>query len=81
MTWRKAAVLGPVASPATIVASVISGHLVLTGDTTISADLAPGSLLLLLATVWMLATLLGAGLARSFLLLLVEGAPLLHRVQ
>ena len=71
------------ASPTTIVVGVISGHLALAGAAAISYELAPGSpLLLLLATAWTPATLLGAERTGSFLLLLlVEGASLLHPVQ
>ena len=83
--WRKAIVIGPVARPAVVVAGVILGHLALAGGATINAWLAPGSnlLLLLLATAWSPTTLLGGtGWSGSFLLLLLlEGAPLLHHVQ
>ena len=60
MAWKKAAVLGLVASPATVVAGVILGRLALAGGGAISVDLALGSLLLL-ATAWTPVMLLGAG--------------------
>jgi hypothetical protein len=41
------AVLGPMAGPTTVVAGVVAGDLALTGATTTSASMAPGSLALL----------------------------------
>ena len=78
--WRKTTVHGPMARLATVVVGVIPGRLALANGVAISADLASRSLLLL-AAAWMPATFLGAKQTRSFLiLLLVKGAPLLHRV-
>jgi hypothetical protein len=75
--WRKAAILGPTAGLAAVVAGVISGRLALTGGAAISASLAPGPFVLL-ATTWTPSSFL-RGRGGSFLLLL-EGAPLLHCV-
>ena len=68
---------------AAVEVGVIPDRPALAAGAAISASLAPGFfLLLLLPTAWSVATVLGGTRrAGSFLLLLLEGVPLLHRVQ
>jgi len=69
---------------AAVEAGIIPGRLALAGGAAISTSLLPGSFLLflLLATTWSSTTVLGrARRDGAFLLLLLEGVPLLHCVQ